>query len=145
MGSKVLVPAISPSAWMQSVADTVLEIERGGDPTVVVLTLVGEFDGERTAADDERTVETGPTNRPAVTTVTERLTAAEVEYVVEGRSFADDEADPIVAAATEHDVDRIYMYARRRSPAGKAVFGSILQEVVTAVTVPVVVVPSGST
>ena len=50
-----------------------------------------------------------------------------------------DPADVILAAADEHDVDSIVLGGRKRSPAGKALFGSVTQSVILNSDVPTVV------
>jgi nucleotide-binding universal stress UspA family protein len=49
-------------------------------------------------------------------------------------------ADGIVALADEFDVDQIVMGSRKRSPTGKAVFGSVSQQVLLEADDPVTVV-----
>ncbi len=72
----------------------------------------------------------------AIRDIEERFDAADIEHVVRG-SVGDDHADAIVALAEEVDADRIVVGGRRRSPAGKAVFGSTAQEVLLSAPCPV--------
>lgn len=53
------------------------------------------------------------------------------DYEVE-TAVADDteEADEIVAAANDRDCDYVYLVGRRRSPAGKVLFGDVAQSVI---------------
>lgn len=74
---------------------------------------------------------------------TDRLTELGFELnpiIAEG-----DPKDLIVSIADERDVDHILVTGRRRSPAGKVLFGSVTQSVVINSTVPVTVVqtPNG--
>jgi nucleotide-binding universal stress UspA family protein len=54
----------------------------------------------------------------------------------------DADAD-IVAVADGNDVDAIVMSGRKRSPVGKAIFGSITQSVILETDRPVVVTRAG--
>lgn len=52
--------------------------------------------------------------------------------------------DNILRSAEEHDVDSIVLGGRKRSPAGKAIFGSVTQSVILNTDRPVVVTGQGS-
>ncbi|MDS0296394.1 universal stress protein [Halogeometricum luteum] len=64
-----------------------------------------------------------------------QLDAADVEYEIRGR--VGDHGESIVGLARDVDADRIVVGGRRRSPAGKAVFGSVAQEVMLSAPCPV--------
>lgn len=68
--------------------------------------------------------------------VAKRLDEAEVRYEVRG-SVGGNRAEAIIDLATGVDADRIVVGGRRRSPAGKAVFGSTAQEVLLNAPCPV--------
>ncbi|TKX79025.1 universal stress protein [Halorubrum sp. SD626R] len=63
------------------------------------------------------------------------LSAAGVRYSVRGA--VGDLADEVTEAATDVGEDRGVVGGRRRSPTGKAVFGSVAQEVMLAAPCPV--------
>jgi nucleotide-binding universal stress UspA family protein len=63
------------------------------------------------------------------------LDAADVRYSVRGA--IGDQADEIVAAAKRVNADRVIIGGRNRSPTGKAVFGSVAQEVILTAPCPV--------
>jgi len=50
-----------------------------------------------------------------------------------------DPAAQILSHAAEHDVDQISVGGRKRSPAGKALFGSVTQQVILGTDLPVLV------
>jgi nucleotide-binding universal stress UspA family protein len=61
---------------------------------------------------------------------------------IEVRGAVGDHADEIVALAEAVDADRVMVGGRKRSPAGKAVFGSVAQEVMLSAPCPVTFVRS---
>lgn len=71
------------------------------------------------------------------------LEAAGVPYTVHGIEHAD-QAEVVRSVADDLAIDRIYIYSRRRSPAGKAIFGSALQDAIIGAGVPVMVTLSQS-
>ncbi|NIB99389.1 universal stress protein [Halobacterium sp. R2-5] len=58
---------------------------------------------------------------------------------VQVRDDSGDTTDDILADAEEYDVDAIVLGGRKRSPAGKAIFGSVTQSVILNSDRPVVV------
>ena len=62
------------------------------------------------------------------------LSAADVRYSVRGA--VGNLADEVTEAATDVGADRVVVGGRRRSPTGKAVFGSVAQEVMSLRPVP---------
>lgn len=142
MSATVLLPAIRPSAWVRTVAGVLAEMEAGSDATTVVLSV---FDPEQAGDRTATSLDDLARDRSAVRAATSELAAADLDHVVRGVEAPEDTAHAVETAVDEFGVDRIYMYGRRRSPAGKAVFGSTLQDVVTRAGVPVVVVPASLT
>ncbi|WP_089827772.1 universal stress protein [Halogranum amylolyticum] len=63
----------------------------------------------------------------SVREITTRLDDADVEYDVRGA--VGDPGEGLVALTNELDADRVIISGRRRSPTGKALFGSVTQSV----------------
>ncbi|MDS0294849.1 universal stress protein [Halogeometricum luteum] len=64
-----------------------------------------------------------------------RLDAEGIDYEVRGT--VGDEDEGITALAEESDADRILVGGRKRSPTGKAVFGSLAQQIMLSAPCPV--------
>jgi nucleotide-binding universal stress UspA family protein len=67
----------------------------------------------------------------------EYLENAGVDVELQGTSG--DPADAIIRTADQRDVDRIVIAGRKRSPTGKALFGSVTQKVILNTDRPVLV------
>ena len=67
--------------------------------------------------------------------ISKALAEAGVSHTVRGA--VGDHADEVVEAATEVGADRIVVGGRSRSPTGKAVFGSVAQEIMLSAPCPV--------
>jgi nucleotide-binding universal stress UspA family protein len=70
-----------------------------------------------------------------IRTLTDILDSAGVEYDIDGRTG--DHATEIVDLSTQIDADRVVVGGRKRSPSGKAVFGSIAQDIMLEAPCPV--------
>lgn len=68
-------------------------------------------------------------------TIAQSLDAADIDYEIRGS--VGDRGDAIVGLAEDVGADRVLVGGRRRSPAGKAVFGSTAQEVMLSSPCPV--------
>lgn len=71
----------------------------------------------------------------------DRLDDAGIETSVTGESG--DPTDAILRTATERDADAIYIGGRKRTPAGKALFGSVAQSVILTADRPVQIAGPG--
>ncbi|WP_418282879.1 universal stress protein [Halorubrum sp. DTA98] len=121
-------------------------------PTGAAVVLVhvftdAEFDDVREKLDvDPRSEEATPdavAKRHTTTrTISKALSAADVDHTIRGA--VGDHADEIVAIAADVDADRVIVGGRNRSPTGKAVFGSVAQEVILTAPCPVTFVRNGS-
>ncbi|MFC7136274.1 universal stress protein [Halobaculum litoreum] len=71
----------------------------------------------------------------SVKRVTKAIEDAGVEYEVEG--VVGDPGEAIAALAERVDADRVFVGGRKRSPTGKAVFGSTAQQILLSAPCPV--------
>jgi nucleotide-binding universal stress UspA family protein len=108
-------------------ADEVLKMP--GDPSEKRVTLIHSFTDNPTGA--------SATQLTPVRAAGDLLDEAGVEYEVTESSG--DPADAIIDAADEADADLIIIGGRKRSPTGKALFGSVTQTVILNAGRPVMV------
>lgn len=91
--------------------------------------------------DDETvTPDTVSERHATIRSLSDALESSDIEYRVLGA--IGDKGDEIVAAATEVDADRVFVGGRERSPTGKALFGSVAQQVMLSAPCPVIFVRS---
>jgi nucleotide-binding universal stress UspA family protein len=142
----ILLPVTDHSRWTKALAEVALEIET--TPTeIVVLYVFTPDDIESTAThldiDDNKPDPTAlARHKSTISTAVESFDSEGIDTRVRGTVVEERTGDGILSVATNVDADRIYMYSRERSPAGKAVFGSPLQQVLFESEVPVVVTPA---
>lgn len=78
----------------------------------------------------------------AVRETRDRLEETDVTVKLLGSSG--NPGEEVIKQAEEHDVDQICVGGRKRSPAGKALFGSVTQEVILGTQRPVLVCGSAT-
>lgn len=148
MNSTVLVPVKNHSPWAKRVANVVTDVEDEGTQ-VVILHVFDEDEVESTRAnletEDTLSVNDLASRKNGVSAATDVLTSGGFDVTPHGVREDARTADAILDVAESVNVDRVYLYGRKRSPAGKAVFGSTVQRVVLNATVPVTIVPAAST
>ncbi|CCQ33072.1 universal stress protein [Halorhabdus tiamatea SARL4B] len=138
-----ILVAVGPkdSERADELAEAVLEVAQ---PAAATVHLTHVFTpGEFEEATDRLNFESSTTADPdAVAQRHETIRAligaledAGIEYAVHGR--VGDHAEKIVELAGELDADRVVVGGRKRSPSGKAVFGSIAQDVMLESPCPV--------
>jgi len=142
----VLVPVTSHDRWTRAVADVVADVEDEDETRAAVMYRFSEDELESTAAHLDTTAKSADIDELAarkscVNEAIERLEAAGIECTTHGVETTDTDGEATLSAITDVDADRVYMYSRKRTPAGKAIFGSSLQHVLLNAPVPVVVVP----
>lgn len=146
MERTVLLPTSDVSRWVEAVADVVHDVE-DTDVTVIVLHVFDDAETDSTAPTldveaEDVDIDALAGRKSGSRAAEKRLLAAGLNCRIRGVVHDDEPANAILRVADEENADRIYMYSRRRNPAGKAVFGSTLQRVILDAEVPVVVIPS---
>lgn len=123
----VLLGVDDDAEMAERVAETVTSLPSGADEVTVSLFHV--FTDNPSGASAGQVA--------GVRRAQERLQKAGIgTTVLEGSG---DPAEELIEAATEHDADLIVIGGRRRSPAGKALFGSVAQSVILNAERPVLV------
>lgn len=130
---RILIPVDADPDRAEEQATFVTELPIAVDQITAMVTHA--FTPEEVEApEDMRSVERIGT----VKQVQERLEDAGIDVdLVEGWMPP---AEGIVEQAEEYDVDQIIMGSRKRSPTGKAIFGSVSQKVMLDSKVPVTIV-----
>lgn len=126
----------------EELAETVLEIAEPLDASVVIGHAFTEDEYEEFREDlgfEERVENVDPDEvakrRPPVGDLEEIFAAADVEYEVRGA--LGDVSSKVVDMAIDVDADRLVLGGRRRSPAEKAVLGSVSQDIILQAPCPV--------
>lgn len=115
----------------QTLCDSIRTQVGDGDTVYALNSLHG---GDDTSSED---VEAGRDAIEQVTTELGDIASVETHQLIRGN----DPATDILDFAQEHDVDRIVIGIRKRSPTGKAVFGSTAQDVLLSADRPVLAIP----
>lgn len=141
----VLLPVTNHNQWTQTVAETIANMENQAEAVVVY--RFTDQDIESTAKNlnmdlEAMDIDELAARKSGVDEVVQYLEQNDIKCMVRGVKTTDTSGEAILSASADTDADRIYMYSRKRSPAGKAIFGSGLQYVLLNATVPVVVIPS---
>jgi nucleotide-binding universal stress UspA family protein len=130
----------SDAGRVERLAEEAIDIAGPADATVVVTHVFTreEFDERVDALGFDRdTVSADDVARrySPVRELAAALDEADVDYEIRGALGA--YGEKVVAAADELDADMVLVGGRKRSPAGKAVFGSVAQEIMLSAPCPV--------
>ncbi|NHN57500.1 MULTISPECIES: universal stress protein [Halorussus] len=143
MALETILLAVGPgdADRTEELARTVVEVAEPTDARVVLAHVFTdeEFDGVVSNLDYDPAGEIDPDEvaerHATVRRLTDAFDDAGVEYAVRGR--VGEHGETIVDLAKEVEADRVVVGGRKRSPAGKAVFGSTAQEVMLNAPCPV--------
>lgn len=141
----IVVPVAHHSRWNRQVANVATELEDVSDTRALVVyrftddldSTIEHLNVDREAAD----IDEMAARKSGVAEVVETLDERGMTCSVRGTETAESKGEELLELVEDEEADRIYMYSRKRSPAGKAIFGSGLQTVLFNSSVPVVVVP----
>jgi nucleotide-binding universal stress UspA family protein len=128
-----IVMAVDTSeARARAEADAVVDLPR--DPSDVSVTILHDFTNNPSGA--------SVTQVASVRRAQERLESAGIE--VNLAETSGDPAEAIIETADDIDAEMIVLAARKRTPAGKVLFGSVTQAVILGTDRPVLVCGGGS-
>jgi nucleotide-binding universal stress UspA family protein len=113
-------------------ADAVLDLPR--DPSDVHVTVLHDFTNNPSGA--------SVTQVASVRRARDRLEEGGIE--VDLAESSGDPAEAIIETADELDADMIVLAARKRTPTGKVIFGSVTQAVILGTERPVLVCSAGT-
>lgn len=137
---RVLAPIDSDEKRAKRVAEAITELPGNGDDiAVTVLNVFEEFnvtsEGGQNRSDEYYSEKEFPDSVALVAKIIERAGIS-----VEKRREHGDPTDQILAVADDIDADAIAMSGRKRSPTGKAIFGSVTQSVLLSANRPVIAI-----
>lgn len=142
----ILFPVANHDRWTRTVANVVTNIENQRETRAIVVYRFTDDDLESIVTNLETSevenIDELAARRSGVKEVVTQLEQNGIDCRVRGVKTTDTDGEAILSIAADVDADRIYIYSRKRSPTGKAIFGSDLQHVLFNATVPVVVIPS---
>lgn len=144
MTETVLLPVKNHPPWSRAVAETVTNVE-GDDIEALVLHAFEEPEEASTRANlndpGELSLDDLSARKNGVTAAVDTLEDAGIEATPVGARVEESVSRTILDVRDRVAADRLYLYGRRRNPTGKAVFGSVVQEVILETSVPVTIVP----
>ncbi|MFB6072550.1 MAG: universal stress protein [Halobacterium sp.] len=137
---RVLVPVDDDVDRALAQAEYVSDLPSADEDVEAILLFV--FTGDTEELPEELKQFKSADRIQSVRRAREHLEDAGVDVLL--RDDSGDTTDDILEDAEEYDVDAIVLGGRKRSPAGKAIFGSVTQSVILNTDRPVVVTGGGS-
>ena len=130
----------------ESLAEAVVEVAEPSGAEIVLAHVFtkSEFDSATSRLDfedDDASADEVARRHQTVRTMTELFDDAGVDYTIRGA--IGDHAEQIIKLAENVGADRVVVGGRKRSPTGKAVFGSVAQAVMLDAPCPVTFVRGG--
>ncbi|KTG11376.1 hypothetical protein AUR64_03730 [Haloprofundus marisrubri] len=145
MSERVLVPASRFDPWARAVADTVTSMEASATAVPHLVHVFDEIEWNSTVQQSDAATVPDPDElaerKSAIMAAATIFDDAGFDYTVIGIE-SETPSRALLDLVDEANIDRIYMYGRKRSPAGKTVFGSRLQTILANSPVPVIVLPA---
>lgn len=145
--STVLVGVgVDDDATLTRFADTISTLAGDAGLGVVLAHVYSEDDADTleemldVRPNEEQDLSTAAEHNTAIRTLASKLDDAGVPVTIRGRMGRT--SDELVSLASDLDADFLLIGGRRRTPAGKAIFGSTAQEVLLSAPCPVVFVKS---
>lgn len=143
----VLLPATNHERWTRTVVDTLVDIESPAETSVIVSYTFDEdefkeIEGTQSSESEGRPLDEIAAQQAGVSETVATLEQYDIDATVRGVAATGDNGEGVLAAANRFDVDRIYMYRRKRTLSGIAIFGGALQYVLSNGDTPVVVIPA---
>lgn len=136
----VLVPVDNDSDRSLNIAETAISIPWDpNDISVTVLNVVEEFDAVDDSGGQFSSEELLERTDPPESVEVVRDTLDNHGFSVNTHRSHGNPGETILRIASDQDVDHIVMGSRKRSPVGKAVFGSVAQAVLLSSQVPVTI------
>lgn len=136
---RVLQPVDSNVERARQSAEAIAELPaRSGEIEVLVLNVFEEFEVTDEGAKVSSSEFYDDVDVPESVEVASEILEQAGLSVVKRREHGDP-AETVLSVAREEDVDLIAMSGRKRSPSGKALFGSVTQSVLLSASLPVVV------
>ncbi|MGM0605331.1 MAG: universal stress protein [Halobacteriota archaeon] len=141
---KTILLGVGPgdTARFDRLAEATIQVANPTEATVVLAHVFTESEYEKALSDlefdrdrDDVSPDDVARRHTAIRQLGSALEAAAVDYEVRGAIGS--HGEQIVRLATEVDADRVLVGGRRRSPTGKAVFGSTAQTVLLSAPCPV--------
>lgn len=145
---RILLPVTSQPTWASDVAAVARDIESPAETEAIVIHVFTGDEIESTREnlnlrpDEDASLDYLAARKAGVSATVKDLARVGMSTRIKGVLAEGEPGSAIIASAEEEDVDRIYLYSRRRSPAGKAMFGSTVQRVLLNADVPVIVLPA---